>query len=132
MIPFCLLVTLLPFVRHPIWSHFIGELTVIKYVGVVCLACALVALTTRRTPLRLFRTGQARFFILLTALAVTSFAVTGPSAEAPRWETSPILSYVSFLLLFFITLVLVDSWDRLRWVLLAAIGAMGFASPPCS
>ncbi len=42
------------------------------------------------------------------------------------------MSYLSFLSLFFVTLVVVDSLDRLRYVLLVAIGSvgLGLASHP--
>jgi O-antigen ligase len=43
-------------------------------------------------------------------------------------EVSPFMSYLSFMLLFFTTLIVVDSLERLRWVLLMAIGSVAYAS----
>jgi len=58
-------------------------------------------------------------------MAIASFLAMGPSMP---WEISPLMSYLSFLLLFFTTLVVVDSLSRLRWVLLMAVGSVAFAS----
>ena len=126
MIVFYLLVSVLPLMRHPIWSAFVGELTVIKYVGVGSLGYALLYLSARRTPPRFFATRQSRWFVAFAALAIVSYALWGLRIYAA--EVSPWLSYVSFLLFFFITLTLVDSTRRLRMVLLVAVGSVGFAS----
>jgi O-antigen ligase len=123
---FYLLVSVLPLISHPVWSHFVGDLTVIKYVGVGSLAYAVFYLGARRTPPRYFASAQSRWFLPLCALALGSYALWGMPIYA--FEASPWLSYVSFLLFFFITLTLVDSTRRLRTVLLVAVGSVGFAS----
>ena len=126
MIFFYLLVSVLPLMRHPIWSAFVGDLTVIKYVGVGSLAYAVFYLGARTWPPRFFASPQSRWFAALSVLAIASYAAWGMPIYV--FEASPWLSYVSFLLFFFITLTLVDSVRRLRTVLLVAIGSVGFAS----
>jgi O-antigen ligase len=126
LIFFYLLVSVLPLMRHPIWSAFVGDLTVIKYVGVGSLAYAVLYLGARRRRPRFFASAQSRWFVALSLLALASYAAWGMPIYA--FEASPWLSYVSFLLFFFITLTVVDSTRRLRTVLLVAIGSVGFAS----
>jgi O-antigen ligase len=123
---FYLLVSVLPLISHPLWSHFVGDLTVIKYVGVGALVHAVLYLGARRTPPRFFASTQSKWFLALCGLALASYAAWGMAIYA--FEASPWLSYVSFLLFFFITLTVVDSQRRLRIVLLVAIGSVGFAS----
>jgi O-antigen ligase len=123
---FYLLVSVLPLVRHPLWSAFVGDLTVIKYVGVGSLAYALLYLPARPARVRFFETRQARLFVLFCLLGMASYLAKG--IRITRFELSPFVSYLSFLLFFFITLTLVDSLKRLRTVLLVAVASVGFAS----
>jgi putative inorganic carbon (hco3(-)) transporter len=122
---FYLLISAMPLVLHPFWSMFMGELTMIKYLGVICFVYALLHLTERRTALRLFTTPQARWFIALIILVALSFLVHGAPVS---FDSSPFMACISFLLLFVTTLILVDSLERLRYVLLAGVGSMAFAS----
>jgi O-antigen ligase len=125
MILFYLLTTVLPLTRHPIWSLFVGDLTVIKYLGLACVIYAGVTLTTGATPPAFLATWQARIFLLFLALATLSFfTLTGPVA----WETSVLMIYVSLLMLFFATVTLVNTLSRLRWTLLSTLGGLAFAS----
>ena len=125
MILFYLLITVMPLMHHPVWEMFVGELTLIKYLGVGCLLYAFGYAVVRESPLRLFETWQARCFALLAVLGMASWVIMGPPT---RWETSPFMSYFSFLSLFYITVAVVDSPSRLRKVLLAAIGSVALAS----
>lgn len=125
MILFYLLVTVLPLTLHPVWSRFIGDLTIVKYLGLACVLYAAleIASGTRLPPL--FRTWQARWFSVFIALATVSFfTLTGRVA----WETSVLMIYVSLTMLFFATMTLVNSLSRLRWTLLATVGGLAFAS----
>jgi len=126
MILFYLLVTVMPMIRHPLWSTILGDLTVIKYLGVACLLYAVVYLPLRTTPLHLFMTWQIRLFVLFSTLVIISFLALG-SPEIPL-ELSPLASFVSFLVFMFVTLTLLDSVKRLRWVLLMAVGSVAYAS----
>ncbi|TLY38671.1 MAG: hypothetical protein E6K60_00635 [Nitrospirae bacterium] len=122
---FYLLISVMPLVQHPFWSHFVGTLTMTKIVGVVCLVYAVLHVSLRPRSLRFFQTSQARWFAALCLIAALSYVAKNQASE---WEVSPLMSYVSFFLLFLLTLALVDSLVRLRWVLLVAIGSMGLAS----
>ena len=125
MILFYLLVTVLPLTQHPIWSLFVGDLTIIKYLGLVCVVYAAVDLVTQPQPMEFLRAWQARFFLCFTGLVTLSFlALTRPVAL----EVSPLMSCLSLVMLFFTTLVLVNSLPRLRWTLLSTIGGLAFAS----
>lgn len=125
MILFYFLVWIMPLSRHPLWGKVIGDLTIFKYLGGACLLYAVLHLVSRRTLPPFFHTWQARLFCLLVLIATVSyFTKTLP----PNWEFSPFSSYLSFLLLFFVTLTVVDSLPRLRWALLVSIGSVAFAS----
>jgi putative inorganic carbon (HCO3(-)) transporter len=126
MILFYLLVAVMPLVRHSLWSEtIIAGLTMNKWLGVACLGIALCHLALRPKPVRFFRTTQARLFVLFALLSIASFLLR---SQHPAIEESPLVSFTSFLGLFLVTLVLVDSLDRLRWVLLSLIGGLAFVS----
>ncbi len=122
---FYLLITVMPLTRHPVWERFIGDVTIVKCVGLLCLFYAGAHLALRRRLPAFFSTWQARLFILFFLMCAASYLLMGSRTEL---EFSPILSYSSFLALLFITLAVVDSLSRLRWVLLVAIGSEAFAS----
>jgi len=125
MIFFYLLVSVMPMTHHPLWGRVVGEVTVIKYVGGACVLYAILHLFVRRRPPRFFASWQARLFVVFYLLAALSFLTTSLPTDL---RFSPFLSYTSFLGLFFITLTVVDSVNRFRWVLLVAIGSVAFAS----
>ncbi|MGH7368441.1 MAG: O-antigen ligase family protein [Candidatus Rokuibacteriota bacterium] len=125
MILFYLLVTVLPLTQHPIWSLFVGDLTIIKYLGIVCVIYAAADFVTQPHRIDFLRTWQARLFLCFSGLVTLSFlALTKPVAL----EMSPLMTCLSLVMLFFTTLVLVNSVSRLRWTLLATIGGLAFAS----
>ena len=125
MILFYFLISILPMERHPIWNNIVGDMTVIKYVGLACLPYALFYLLIRRISPSFFGTWQARFFMALYVLATISRFTLGGSTSRflDHW-----LSYGAFLLLYFMTLCVVDSEQRLRTTLLVAIGSVGYCS----
>jgi O-antigen ligase len=125
MILVYLLITVMPMIRHPLWSDVFGDLTVVKYLGMLCMLYALIYLPVRNGPLRLLRTWQARFFVLFALLVIALFLVIGGDVAI---EISPLMSFASFLMFFFITLTVVDSLHRLRMVLLMAIASVAYAS----
>lgn len=127
MILFYLLILIMPLENHPIWEHHFGPLTVIKYIGLGCCVAAAFYLPARKGGVPQFLgTWQARLFVLLLFIAIVSYATKGYN-ERSSFE-NPLTMYISFLLLYFITITLVDSPRRLRNVLLVAIGSVGFAS----
>jgi putative inorganic carbon (HCO3(-)) transporter len=125
MILFYLLVTVLPLTVHPVWSMFVGDLTIVKYLGFVCVLYAGMDLLMRSRAVDFFGTWQARLYLCFSGLVTLSFlGLSRPVAL----ETSPLMIVLSLAMLFFTTLVLVNSLTRLRWTLLAAIGGLAFAS----
>ncbi len=125
MLFFYFLISAMPLLRDPLWEHFMSDLTAVKYLGSACLAYALWHLAiTHRWP-AFMSTPQARWFLFLVLWAAGSYLIYGPHLP---WDQSPILSYISFLLLFIITLSIVDNWRRLEHVLWAIIGADALAS----
>jgi O-antigen ligase len=125
LIAFYLLVAVMPMIRHPLWSSFVGDLTVIKYVGVLSLAYACLYIGQRYRPPRFIDTIQARWFLAFALFVIGSYLVAG---SRHPFELSPLMSFVSFLSFFFITLVVVDSVSRLRITCLVAIASVGYAS----
>jgi putative inorganic carbon (hco3(-)) transporter len=125
MILFFLLISVMPLTRHPLWGQFVGELTIIKYLGGGCLVYALYHLITSGTFPSLLRTWQARFFLLFYFIALISYLTLSFNHT---FALSPLMTYSSFLLLYVITLSVIDSPKRLRWVLLATVGAVAVAS----
>lgn len=125
MILFYLLVSVMPLIRHPIWSDIVGDLTMVKYVGGGALLYGLLYAAGRGVPSGLMLASPGRWFLVFSVIGLVSYATKGTSLPV---EISPLLSFTSFLFLFFVTLVVVDSVRRLRWVLLVAVGSMAFAS----
>jgi len=124
MIIFYFLILVMPLSQHHIWAQFVGDLTGIKYIGLACLPYALIHLAVRRTPPSFFGTWQARLFLVLFFIATLSYFALSPIP----WPYSHWLTYVSLLILFFITLAVVDSLTRLRWLLLTASASLALAS----
>lgn len=125
MIFFYFLVTQMPLDQDPTWGKFLGIATAIKYVGLVCIFYAILHLAMRRNAPRYFATTQARLFFVFFLINFVSFCTMGARFSV---QYSPILSYVSMCFLFFVVLSIVDTIQRLRWTLLAAVGALGWAS----
>jgi putative inorganic carbon (HCO3(-)) transporter len=124
MIIFYFLILVLPLTQHHLWAQFVGDITGIKYIGFACLPYAVLRLVGRRQAPSFFETWQGRLFVALCLLSTLSYLTMGTG----KWYVSHWLTYVSLLILFFITLVLVDTLDRLRWVLLTASASLAVAS----
>jgi O-antigen ligase len=124
MIIFYFLILVLPLTQHHLWAQFVGDITGIKYIGFACLPYAVLRLISRGKAPSFLGTWQARLFVALCLWSTLSYLTMGQG----KWYVSHWLTYVSLLILFFITLVLVDTLDRLRWVLLAASASLAVAS----
>src|SRR4051812_30559624 len=127
IIVFYLLISVMPMMRHPIWDRFVGELTVIKYLGGACFLYALIYLVAARAKSRIgfLDAAQTRLFFGFVVLGVgSSFFLGSP------WElTAPsIQSLLSFVVLFITTMIVVDSFARSRWSILTAIASIALAS----
>ncbi len=125
MIFYYFLILGMPLSQHHFWAHFAGDFTGIKYVGMACLPYAMVHLSMRGSAPPLFETWQARLFLGLFFVFTVSY-VTSP--QRGSWVASHWLTDLSFLMLFFITVAIVDSLERLRWVLLTATSSIALAS----
>ena len=107
-------------------AQFGGDgFTVFKYVGLVAFLYALGYVAIKGSAPALFGTWQARFFAALVFLAVISYMALG---DRPSIFMSPLMSYVSFVFMFFVTIALVDSVRRLRYSVFAIMGALSVAS----
>src|ERR1700680_2026916 len=114
----------MPLSKHHLWGKIAGDMTGIKFIGLACLPYGLIHLLSRSSPPAFFATLQSRLFLALFFISSLSYLIMGvvPLA-ASHW-----LTYFSMVLLFFITLVVVDSLDRVRWVLLSASASLAMAS----
>ena len=123
MILFYFLVSVMPFSDPPLLHHLTGDAT-FKLLGALCALYALLYLGQRKVFPRYFATWQSRFIVLFYLIATASFLTQSlrPITESP-W-----VSCTSYIILFFVTLSVVDSIRRLRWVLNSAAAAIAFGS----
>jgi O-antigen ligase len=119
------LIWILPMPDHPLWSHTIGGLTIIKWVGALCVLAALVSLVTRPHVTVFFSDWSARWFLLYFLVEMISYLYHGGRVTL---SPSTFANLTSILMLFMVTLVMVNSVARLRWVVLMSIGSIGFSS----
>jgi O-antigen ligase len=125
MIFYYVLVLSLPLVSHSVFSSEAAGVTVIKYLGVVCLAYALLSLPSLRRPPEFLATPQSRSFLAFFVLVLLSYLLHAPTPVTTR---SALVTNVSHVAFFVTTLVVVSSLERLRRVLLVAIASMALAS----
>jgi len=119
------MVWVLPLVNHPIWGAYFGPLSVFQYLGLLCLIGAVVRiLSTGRVPL-LFANWPLRLLFLLYFIAVLS-ALTR-EANVALFDDS-LNTYTSSVLLIVLTLILVDTVERLKWLILCLVGSYAWAS----
>ena len=123
MILFYFLVSMMPFADPPLLHYLAGDAT-FKLLGALCAVYAVLYLGQRKVFPSYFATWQSRFIVLFYLIAVLSSFTKG---LAPIRE-SPIVSCTSYIILFFVTVTVVDSLNRLRWVLLSAAAALAFGS----
>ena len=109
MIFFYLLVAIMPLVNHPLWSRFVGGLTLTKFVGLACLVYALGHCVARRSIPNVLGSWITRLFLLFYLLAVVSYFSKGDQTD---WKISSLFSYTSFLFLLFVTVAVVDTLPR--------------------
>src|SRR5712691_10217204 len=126
MIFYYVLVLSLPLIAHPIFGSKAAGFTVVKYLGLVCLGYAFLSLVGRRRPPAFTATPLARAFLAFFAFTALSYMLSrlGPNPG----NTDVLIAYFSHVVFFVTTLVVVDSLERLRWVLLCAVGSMALAS----
>ncbi len=121
---FYLLVAVMPLERSRLLEHFFSGVSVIKYLGFACLVLALVTAGKQRLGPAL-RQPACGWFLALAAWALLSQALLGPAFS---WGLSPGASYLSFLMLLPIVVLLVNSARRLQATLWAMAAGMGVTS----
>jgi O-antigen ligase len=125
MILYYIFVLTLPFVAHPWFGIGIGGITVEKVVGAAAIVYAVVHLAFREKKPVFVDTWPARAFLVFFLLALGShwlFGINGPTEQAFTFHP------FNFLLMFFMTVSVVDSIPRLRRTLLAAVASLAWAS----
>lgn len=127
MILFYILLAIAPFQNPPIISRFLGDTTTFKIIGGFCVIYALVEMTRKGYVPAYFRSWQARLFAALLVLATVSFLTRG-LGHFFESRKSVLLIYVDFAIFFFVTLTLINSPRRLRWVLMAMAAGIAYGS----
>jgi O-antigen ligase len=120
VILFYLLIAMMPFERK---GATVANVTYTKYVGLACLFVVFFELLRRRRALHFFGTPQSRWLMLFLFLVTLSFVISGAGLNLGN---SGVVSYWSFALLFFMTMILVNNPRRLHWSLMAAVGGMAW------
>ena len=110
---------------HPWFGSDLGGVTFFKVTGAICAVYAVFRLTMRKSAPPFVSTWPARLFIVLFLMAIVSHVFTNLGADITNTAIS---IYLSVGFLFFITLTVIDSRDRLQASLLFMIAALGIAS----
>jgi len=124
MILFYLLIAVLPLSDNVFWARSAG-MTMIKYLGVACALYACFYVSVRQKGPNVFRTWQARGFALLYAMMAISYFST---PHAVGLESSVLMIFTSLFGLVLVTVLVVDSLERLRWTLLCVVASVTLAS----
>ena len=123
---FYLLIAVLPLDNHWLWRmEVMPQFTIMKILGVLCLCCALYKIATENVDGRLLRSPVTRWFAGFVALQAASYFVYGGALPVNGAVYSNVLSIAS---LFVAALVFVNSYRRLNYTIMLAIGGAAFAS----
>jgi putative inorganic carbon (hco3(-)) transporter len=125
MILFYILVLTAPMPNHPVFEAPFAGLTVVKWLGIACCAYAFLRLLRCPRPPAFLKSHQTRFFLLLFGVATLSFFTL---SDTKGLSFSPMFTYVSYVLLFFTTISVVNTYERLHRTLLAMIAGTALAS----
>jgi putative inorganic carbon (hco3(-)) transporter len=125
VIVFYFLILILPLVKHPVWGERFGPFTICEYLGLLCLTLAIFRAAWRRKVPAIFSIWPTRLFFLLYLIAFLSALF---SRQGVSLANDSVISYTSAMLLFVITVALVDTDKRLRWTILAVIGSYAWGS----
>jgi O-antigen ligase len=119
----------MPFLRHQFWNAEFGpSLTMTKLAGAICLIYALIYLARRHGIPRYFVTPQSVLMIVFFGFATFSWVSNGWKSTTFDLSQNPIYMYLSTLVFFFITMIVVDSIKRLYWSCMVAVGSVALAS----
>jgi len=128
MILYYLLVFSLPLAGHDLVTRVVMGMTTVKWLGLACLLVALLHAAARRRLPPLLSSPQGRVFVLFLVVVGLSYAINIGYAGREKISEDVIGIFAAHLMFFVTTLCLVDSLERLRYTLLAAIGGIAFAS----
>lgn len=118
MILFYILVAISPMPNHYLFEAPVAGLTVVKWLGILCCLYALLRLFFRPRVPAFFRSWEIRSFLILLVLATASYVTL---SKTENLTFNPMFMYFNYLPLFFTTMCVVDTYERLRNTLLAAI-----------
>lgn len=125
MILYYILVVMAPMPNHPLFEMPVAGLSVVKWVGMICCGYAIVRLMQRKRIPAFLKASEFNWFLALLALATVSYF----TLSKPEGLTfNPMAMYFSYLLLFVITLALVNNAERLRYALLASVAGAAITS----
>jgi O-antigen ligase len=126
MIFFYLLVASLPLTQHPLLTKFVGEMTLVKLLGGICLFFALARVTAKGSLPPLLTRGPAPWAFVFCLVGIASHLLRG--GPLSFGVTSGFPAFVSALLFLLLAPIMVDTFPRLRRILLIVIGSVAFAS----
>lgn len=119
-----LLVFMIPMPDNPWWAWSVGTLTGMKIVGIACLLAAIVYLATSRRWPPFVRLTSGKIFVFLFFVAFLSDLLRHGIVVGP----TVLYNDLAVVSLFVVTLVFVNSPERLRKVALVAMGSVAFDS----
>lgn len=125
MIFFYILMFSSPFYHQHFFDRGFGAFTLVKGIGAVCAVYAVIYLGVRKQPPRYFATRRSVLFLVLCLWGLLSYMRTGALSA---WAVDPAFSYISFLVLFFVTLTIVDTPKKIWWSLVWALGGLAFGA----
>jgi putative inorganic carbon (hco3(-)) transporter len=125
MIFFYILVLTASMPNHPVFEAPFAGLTVVKWLGITCCAYAFSRLLRCERQPAFLKSWEAKFFLVLVGIATLSFFTL---SKTEGLTFSPMFTYVSYLLLFFTTISVVNTYERLHRTLLVAIAGAALAS----
>ncbi len=125
MIFFYILMFTSPFYHHPFFDRGFGAFTIVKGIGAICAIYALFYLFLKGKAPSYFGTTRAKLFLVICLWGLFSYLRTGPLSS---WAADPAFSYLSFLVLFFVTLTIVDTPKKIFWSLLSALAGIAFGA----
>jgi len=122
MLFFYILVLAAPMPNHPLFEASVLGMSIIKWLGIASCVYAVAQLPSRVKYFGSSLSAETGAFAVLVGIAAVSYA----TLSRPETITfKPMSSYVSYLLLFFIAICLVDSPEKLHRTLL--VGLVGSA-----
>jgi putative inorganic carbon (hco3(-)) transporter len=125
MIFFYILVLVSAMPNHPLFEAPLAGLTVVKWLGIICCGYAFFRLLSCRRLPAFLRGWEIRSFLVLLGIATVSFCTL---SKTENLSFSPIFMYFNYLPLFFTTICVVNTYERLQNALLAAIAGAAVAS----